>query len=157
MKLTAVVLFTCICVVLVLADSPHPSFHAPFNNPADVTAVKQLEQNLGDAMVAIDIDKIGQFYADDWASVSTVSGKILTKEKLLNDFRSGNVKLVSFELGPMDVQVLGDRAVAHGGTIEKRLWNGKDDSGEVVWMDLLEKRAGKWVIVRSDAADVNRP
>jgi ketosteroid isomerase-like protein len=157
MKLTAVVLFACICVVLVLADSPHPSFHAPFNDPADVTAVTQLERNLGDAMVAVDIDKLGQFYADDWASVGTVSGKIITKEKLLSDFRSGKAKLVSFELGPMDVQVLGDRAVAHGSVIEKRFWDGKDDSGEEVWMDLLEKRAGKWLIVRSDAANVNRP
>jgi ketosteroid isomerase-like protein len=157
MKLTALVVFAWVCVVLVLADSPHASFHAPFNNPADVTAVRQLERDLGDAMVAVDIGKLGQFYADDWASVGTVSGKILTKEKLLNDFRSGKAKLVSFELGPIDVQVLGDRAVAHGGVIEKRFWDGKDDSGEEVWMDLLEKRTSKWVIVRSDAANVNRP
>jgi hypothetical protein len=54
----------------------------------------------------------------------------------------------------MDVQVLGNVAVGHGSVTEKRIWDGKDISGEGVWMDLLEKHAGKWVIVRSEGAFV---
>jgi len=37
----------------------------------------------------------------------------------------------------------------HGSVTEKRTRDGKDTSGEFVWMDLLERRAGKWVVVRS--------
>ena len=102
---------------------------------------------MGDAMVAVDIDKLNQIYADDWAAVGA-SGKIVTKESVLRNFKSGKDKLVSHELGPIDVQVLGDIAVAHGIVTEKRIRDGKDVSGEGVYMDLLKKRA-KWVVVRS--------
>jgi hypothetical protein len=72
----------------------------------------------------------------------------------LGDFKSGKNKLVSYELGPSDVQVLGNVAVAHGCVSENRIWDGKDLSAEVAYMDLLEKRAGKWVVVRSEGAAV---
>jgi ketosteroid isomerase-like protein len=103
---------------------------------------------MGDAMVAGDIDKLNQIYADDWAAVGR-SGKVVTKEAVINAFKSGEDKLVSYELGPIDVQVLGNIAVAHGWVSEKRIRNGKDVSGEGVYMDFLEKRGGKWVVVRS--------
>ena len=105
------------------------------------------------AMVAGDIDKLSQIYADDFASIGS-SGKISTKHDLLSDFVSFHDKLLSFEIGPMDVQVFGNVAVVHGSVTEKRIRHGKDTSGELVWMDLLEKRAGKWVVVRSAGARV---
>ena len=49
------------------------------------------------------------------------------------------------------MQVFGDVAVAHGSITEKRIADGKDLSVELVYMDLFEKRAGKWVLVRSDS------
>jgi ketosteroid isomerase-like protein len=130
-------------------DAPVPS-----NDPAAVDTIRQLGRDMGDAMVAVDIDKLNQIFADDWASVGITSGKIITKEKVLNDFKSGKDKLVSYALGPIDVQVFGEVAVAHGGVTEKRLRDGKEDSGESVYIDLLEKRAGRWVVVRSAAASV---
>jgi len=126
----------------------------PSNDPAAVEAIKQLGQDMGNAMVAGDIDKLNQIFADDWATIGITSGKMITKEKVLNDFKSGKDKLVSYALGPIDVQVFGDVAVAHGGVTEKRIRDGKDDSGESVYMDLLEKRSGKWVVVRSAGASV---
>jgi len=51
----------------------------------------------------------------------------------------------------MDVRVFGNVAVAQGSVEEKRSRNGKDTSGNFAWMDLLEKRAGKWVDVQSAA------
>jgi ketosteroid isomerase-like protein len=133
-KLSALVLFACACVGLVLAES----LHAPLNSPTDVAAIKQIEQEMGDAMVAVDIDKLNQIFADDWATVGK-SGKIVTKENVVGNFKSGKDKLVSYELGPMDVQVLGNVAVCHGSVTEKRTQDGKDVSGEGVWMDLLRK------------------
>ncbi len=76
----------------------------------------------------------------------------MTKESVLHYIKSGKNKLVSYELGPMDVQVVGDVAVAHGSVIEKRIRDGKDVDGEGVYMDLLKTRAGKWVVVRSAGA-----
>ena len=145
-KLIAPLLSACVCVGVVLARPPQPS-----EDPTAVNTVKQLEQDMGDAMVRVDIDRLNQIYADDFATVGS-SGRLITKKDLLRDFESFHDKLESFENGPIDVQVFGDVAVAYGSVTEKRIRDGKDTSGEFVWMDLLEKRAGKWVVVRSAGA-----
>ena len=124
------------------------------NDTSAVDTIKQLEQEMGDAMVAGDIDKLNQIYADDFVTVGS-SGKVITKETLLNDFESFHDKLEWFENGPVNVQVFGNVAVACASVKEKRTRDGKDTSGEFVWMDLLEKRAGKWVVVRSAGARLN--
>ncbi len=149
-KLAVLVLVACICVGLVLADSTKVRFSpkSPFNDPADQAAIKQIEHKLGDAMVSVDIAKLNQIYADDFALAGS-SGKIVTKEGLLQYVESGKHKLVWYQLGPIDVQVLGNVAVAHSAVTEKRIADGKEVSVEGVWMDLFEKRAGKWVLVRS--------
>jgi ketosteroid isomerase-like protein len=147
-NLIAPVLTTCLWVTVALADAPEPS-----NDANVVNTLKQLEQDMGDAMVRVDIDKLNQIYADDFATISS-SGKIVTKKDIVRDFESFHDKLESFENGPMDVQVFGNVAVVHGSTTEKRIRDGKDTSGEFVWMDLLEKRGGKWVVVRSAGARV---
>jgi len=124
---------------------------ASASDSTDVAAIRQLGQDMGNAMVAGDINKLNQIYADDWATV-TSSGKVVTKENLLGDFKSFHDKLVWFENGPIDVQVYGDVAVANGTVKEKRIRDGKDTSGEFAYVDLLRKRAGKWVVVRSAGA-----
>ena len=147
-KLIVPMLSTGACIGVVLAGAPQPS-----NDPVVVNAVRQVEQDMGDAMVRADVDRLSQIYADDFATL-TSSGKVLTKKDILHDFESSNDKLESFENGPMDVQVFGNVAVVHGSTSEKRTVDGKDKSGEFVWMDLLENRAGKWVVVRSAGTTV---
>ena len=148
-KFVGAVLFTSLCAGLVLAQP----LEAPSNDPAAVDAVKQVGQEMGKAMMASDIEKLNQIFADDWATVDS-SGKIFTKESLLSNFKSGKHKLEWFENGPTDVQVFGDVAVAQGSVKEKRIQNGKDTSGQFLWMDLLKKRAGKWAVVRSAGARV---
>lgn len=147
-KLIAPVLFFCACAGVVLAGPPRPS-----NDPTAVNAIKQLEEDMGNAMVRVDIDKLNQIYADDFMTVG-LSGKVITKKDLLRNFGSFHDKLESFENGPVDVQVFGTVAVAYGSVSEKRLRDGKDSSGEFVWIDLLENRDGKWVVVRSAGARV---
>ncbi|MGC1906118.1 MAG: nuclear transport factor 2 family protein [Candidatus Acidiferrum sp.] len=129
---------------VVLADAPN----AQSQDPAVVAAIKKFENDLGNAMVASNIEKINQAYADDWATLAS-SGEKFTKEGPLQDFKSGNHKLMAFENGPMNVQVLGDVALVQTSVTEKRIQDGKDISGQFVFMDLLKKRAGLWVIVRT--------
>jgi ketosteroid isomerase-like protein len=126
---------------------------AAASDSTDVDAIKQIGQDMGNAMVAGDINKLNQIFADDWATVAS-SGEVVTKKNMLGDFTSFHDKLEWFENGPIDVQVYGDVAVANGTVREKRSHDGKDTSGEFVYVDLLRKRAGKWVVVRSSAARV---
>jgi hypothetical protein len=140
--LTTTVLFAGACVGAALAGSPEASSEAV---AADAAAIRQLGKDMGDAMVAGDLDKLNQIFADDWASVGS-SGKVITKEDFLRNHILGEHKLEWFELGPIDVQVLGNSAVAQGGVVETR---GKETNVRMIYADMLEKRAGKWVVVRS--------
>ncbi|HET6181007.1 MAG TPA: nuclear transport factor 2 family protein [Candidatus Sulfotelmatobacter sp.] len=140
---------TNISVVLIFLMTFIPSQAHPKDASA-VDTIKQLEQDMGDATIAGDIDKLNQLYADDWTTVGS-SGEVTTKT-LLTDFKSFHDKLEWFENGPIDVQVFGNVAVACARVKEKRTRDGKDTSGEFVWVDLLENRAGKWVVVRSTGA-----
>jgi ketosteroid isomerase-like protein len=149
-RLIAWVLVAAACVGLASAGSAQTRS----NDPAVVETLKQIERDMGQAMVAVDIEKLNRTFADDWTSIGT-SGAVVTKEKMLSDFKSGvDHRLEAFELGPMDVQVKGNVAVVHGSVTEKRTRAGKDVSGEYLWMDLMEKRNGTWVVVRSAGAKV---
>jgi ketosteroid isomerase-like protein len=143
------VLLAGACVGLASANP----FKEESKDATDIAAIKQLGQDMGDAMVAGDIDKLNQIFADNWATISAHC-KDTTKESMLRDFVSGHDKLESFELGPIDVQIFGNVAVAHGSVIEKRTREGKDTGGQFVYMDALEKRDGKWVVVQSGGARV---
>jgi ketosteroid isomerase-like protein len=142
-KLIASTLVACMSAGLAWADPPQLS-----KDPSVVNAIKQVEQDMGDAMMRADINRLNQIYADDFITVGS-SGKVITKQDLLRDFESFHDKLESFENGPIEVQVFGNVAVASGSVSEKRTRDGKDTSGDFVWMDLLEKRGENWVVVRS--------
>ena len=148
-RLIGRVLVAVACVGLASAGSAQ----AQWNDPAVVEALKQIERDMGQAMVAVDLEKLNRIFADDWTSIGA-SGAVVTKEKMLRDFKSVHDRLEAFELGPMDVQVKGNVAVVHGSVTEKRTRAGKDVGGEYVWMDLMEKRNGTWVVVRSAGAKV---
>jgi ketosteroid isomerase-like protein len=137
------IIFALAGVGISAAEPPSAS-----QDPTDIAAIKQISQDMGDAMVRVDIDKLNQIYADDFITVGR-SGKVITKADIVRDFQSFHDKLESFENGPIDVQVFGNVAVASGSVSEKRIRDGKSADGEFLWMDLLEKRAGKWQVVRS--------
>jgi ketosteroid isomerase-like protein len=146
-KLVGTVLFTWVCAGLLLADPPE----APSKDTSVADTLKRLEQDFGDAIKDVDTDKINQVLADDWVSLGS-SGRILTRESFLSDLKSGNDKLESFEIGPMDVKVLDNVAVVQGSVTEKRTDRGQDTSGKGSWMDVFVKRGDKWVIVRSHSS-----
>jgi ketosteroid isomerase-like protein len=148
-RLIAWVLVGAACVGVASAGSAQMQL----NDPAVVETLKQIERDMGDAMVAVDIEKLNRIFADDWTSIGA-SGNVVTKEKLLRNFESLHDRLEAFELGQMDVQVKGNFAVVHGSVTEKRTRAGKDVSGEYLWMDLMEKRNGTWVVVRTAGAKV---
>jgi ketosteroid isomerase-like protein len=133
--------------VALAADQPNSSSQ----DAVEIEAINRVEQELGDAMVAVDLEKIGQAFADDWAGIGS-AGKRVAKAQVLEDFKSGHRKLLSFELAPMTVRVLGNVALVQGAANEQRAQDGKETSGNFVFMDLVEKRSGQWVIVRTMGA-----
>ena len=57
-------------------------------------------------------------------------------------------------MGPMDVRVFGSIGVVQGSDTEKSSYKGKDTSGKYVWMDVFQKKNGKWQAVRSEVTKV---
>ena len=127
------------------------SSEASSADSAAADAIRQLGQDMGDAMIALDIEKLDRMFGDDWMTIG-LSGSVYTKEMLLRDIKAGKKKLTSFELSPIDVQVFGDVAIAQGGVFETRVIDGKDTDMELVYSDILKKRDGRWVVVRSMGA-----
>jgi hypothetical protein len=122
-------------------------------NSATVDALKQMEKDWSDAQKSRDIEKLRTILAEDWQGLGS-DGAVSSKKDFLNDVKSGASKLESFEMGPMDVKVMGRIAVVQGSDTEKSSTKGKDTSGKWVWTDVFVDRDGKWVAVRSQSAMV---
>jgi ketosteroid isomerase-like protein len=149
MKIPLLSLILVLSVSTALAQPPQPS-----TDQSEIAAVKQVAQDMGDAMVAVNLEKLTEIFADDWVSVGA-SGRVLTRDIMLQRFKSGSDRLRSFELGPTDVQVFGNVAISQGSVIESRTRDGREIGGTYVWMDVLKKRNGNWVVVHSSGAKVN--
>jgi len=127
----------------------HPALAQPSkatsedSNAAD--AINQASRDWADAEMASDADKLSQIIADEWEA--GYPGKIYTKANLLDDVRAGRHTLLSCDFGPQDVKVFGNVAVLQGSVTERRM--GHDGIIHAVYMDVFEKRGGRWMVVRS--------
>jgi ketosteroid isomerase-like protein len=155
MRTIAVVLSVCALAVPVWADTPAMSSTswASSTDASAVAAIRQLGQDMGDAMVHLDVDTIDKMFGDDWVSVGK-SGTVFTKQSLMNDIKTGKKRLTWFQLQPIDVQVFGETAIAQGKVSEKRVIDGKESYMELVYADILRKRDGRWVVVQSMGAKI---
>lgn len=115
--------------------------------------IRQAGQDMGDAMIALDVEKLDRIFGDEWVTIDSTGG-IYTKEMLLSNIKAGKKRLMWFELRPIDVQVFGDIAIAQGNVAEKRIIDGKETTFEVVYADIWKKRDGRWVAVRSAISKV---
>ncbi|HML16720.1 MAG TPA: nuclear transport factor 2 family protein [Bryobacteraceae bacterium] len=118
---------------------------------ADAETVKQLEREWLDAEKAGDTVKIGSILADDWVGLQS-DGSSETKQQAIDGIKSGADKMLSADLGPMSVKLIGPVAIVQGSDVEKSSSKGKDTSGKWVWMDVFVKRDGRWQVVRSQVA-----
>jgi len=146
-KFAGTILLVCACAGLALGQAQAQAPKAP----STAESVKQLEKDWLEAEKAGDSDKLNQILADDWVGIGP-EGKAETKQEFLASLKSGQMKMDSFDMGSMQVKMVGGAAVVQGSDTEKSTSNGKDSSGKYVWMDVFAKRDGKWMAVRSQTA-----
>ena len=144
------VLLVCACAGLGLG----PTRMAAAQNPGVEQHLRQLETDWVQAMKDGNTARLNEILADDWAGIND-DGSKATKQNYVDDVKSGKFKIESFEIGPMDVKVLGNVAVVQGSDTDKSSYGGKDTSGKYVWTDVYVKRGGKWQAVRSQIAKVD--
>jgi Domain of unknown function (DUF4440) len=146
-ELMGVVLTGYVCALLVLVNP----LRAISGDSGAAEALKQFEEDFGDAIEAADTNKLDQILDSDWTELGQTAS-ILTKRELLADLAAGKYKLKPFEMGPMYVKDLGNLAVVQGSTTETSISKGTESSRRSGWMDVLLKRGDTWVVVRSQSA-----
>jgi uncharacterized protein (TIGR02246 family) len=112
---------------------------------------KQMTQDWENATQARDVDKVSQIEAEDLRIVGS-NGKVWTKENDLDGLKSGKVKHVVADLGPIDVKMLGDDVAVVQGTLTDKSAAGADNVNHksvYAYMDVWVKRGNKWMVVRS--------
>ena len=144
------VLLVCACAGLGLG----PRRMAAAQNPGVAQHLKQLETDWVQAMKDGNTARLNEILADDWVGIND-DGSKATKQNYVGDVKSGKFKIESFEIGPMDVKMLGNVGVVQGSDTDKSSYDGKDVSGKYVWTDVYVKHGGKWQAVRSQIAKVD--
>jgi len=153
-KLVGILLVLCIWMGLALAQGTAAKKPAAAGSSA-AEELKQVERDWIAGQKAGDADKIGQLLADDWRGLLP-DGRAVNKQQYLADYKSGAQKFESVEVGPMDVRVFGNIGVVQGSDTEKSSYKGKDTTGKYVWMDVFQKKDGKWQAVRSEVTKVSQ-
>jgi ketosteroid isomerase-like protein len=153
-KLIGLMLVMCTWTGLVVAQGAAAKKPAKAGSGA-AEELKQVEQEWMAAQKAGDADKIAPLIADNWKALGP-NGEKMDKQQYLADFKSGAQKYESIEAGPMDVHVMGNVGVVQGSDTEKSSYKGEDTSGEYVWMDVFQKKDGKWQAVRSEVTKVKK-
>ncbi len=80
---------------------------APASDSTDVDAIKQIGQDMGNAMIAGDIAKLNQIFADDWATAVVVIGRVTESARpaAKNNVRHLTDKLSCFIFDPIPLLV----------------------------------------------------
>jgi ketosteroid isomerase-like protein len=123
------------------------------NIPTTEKKIANLEAALGQAMIHKDIAMLSNVVADDW-TIQNDSGAMGTKAGFINDVQSGALVVTTFKLHDLHVRVLGNVAFVQGFDDEESSYKGKPSNGTYNWLDVWEKRGGRWVSVATQLTRV---
>jgi ketosteroid isomerase-like protein len=126
---------------------------AAMDVPTAVKTINDSEAALGEAMIHRDLATLDRLVGDDW-TIQSDSGMMGTKAGFLDDVRSGALVIKSFRLHDVHVRVLGDVAFVQGFDDEVSSYKGKDNSGTYNWLDVWQRRDGRWVSVATQLTRV---
>lgn len=119
--------------------------------------IMDIEAALGQAMIHRDTTTLSKFVADDW-TIQNDSGVMGSKAGFIHDVKSGRLIITSFKLHDLHVHMLGNVAYVQGFDDEKSSYDGENNSGTYNWLDVFERRDGKWVSVATQLTKVkSRP
>jgi uncharacterized protein (TIGR02246 family) len=101
------------------------------------------------ALISADAAELSRIFADDYIQYDE-SGKSLTKQDLIENLTSGEIRYVSMTSTGRNVRLLRDDvAIVHGSENDEVEQGGKRLNVGYVYLDVVMKRNGKWQIVGS--------
>ncbi len=114
---------------------------------AEATIIK-LNDKITEASLKGDVATLQELYADDYVSISAVTGAATTKADLINNLKSGKLKFDSIIPSDVKVQLYGPTTALVTARAEVKGKLGDHDmSGSYRSSRLFVKRGGKWQVV----------
>ena len=118
----------------------------------DEHLISQLFEDGDHALIAGDVAELSRIFADDYVQYDA-SGKASTKADVIATLSSGKIRYVSMVSTGRRIRLLRDDvAVVHGSEDDEVEQDGKRFPVSYVYMDVVMKRGGKWMIVASQLA-----
>lgn len=128
-------------------SSPTPAAtSAPASTENIAQAIRQLVNERDQAIQRGDTAAIDRIYADDYISTSA-SGLVRTKAQVIEDFKSGALKIESITSDEINVRAHGETAIVTGRMTTKGQDRGRDVSGQNRFTQMYMRRNGRWQIV----------
>jgi hypothetical protein len=104
------------------------------------------------ALMSAEVSELQRIYADDYIQYDE-SGKLSTREDLIQNLTSGRIRFLSMRSTGRTIWLLCDEvAVVHGSEEDEVEQGGKRHSVRYVYTDVVIKRADLWRIVASQLA-----
>ena len=101
--------------------------------------------------MSADLAALARIFADDYVQYNE-EGKAVTKQDVLENFRSGAIRYPSIVSTGRKIRVFGDTAVVHGSESDEVEAGGKRFAVRYIYLDVLRKRDGEWKLVASKLA-----
>lgn len=128
------------------ASSPAPAATSATASTENVEqTIRQLVHERDQAIQRGDMAAIDRLYADDYITTNA-SGTVRTKAQVIEDFKSGALKIESITSDELDVRAHGDTAIVTGRLTTKGQDRSRDVSGQNRFTQVYLRRNGRWQI-----------
>lgn len=133
-----------------------PVRRPPVQQQGDEERLKELVKEWADAAVHGDLQKLDRIQADNFSG--STDGRSFNKRTLRQALASGVMKVASWTIEDVKVEVRGNSAVVTGkSTLTNAVFMGDDFSGEYEWTDrFVKQKDGSWRAVASQSKRVNK-
>ena len=114
----------------------------------DEATIMKLTEKIREASLKGDVATFQELYADDFLSISAITGATSTKADAINNFKTGKLKYESITTSDTQVHFYGSTTALVTAKAEvKGTLGGQDLSGTYRSARLWVKRNGKWQVV----------
>jgi uncharacterized protein (TIGR02246 family) len=115
----------------------------------DERGILRLFEDGDRALMSASVAELERVYADDYVQYDE-SGKASTRVDLIRNLTSGAIRLIAMKSTGRSIRfVREDVAVVHGSETDEVEREGSRSFVGYVYMDVVEKRDGRWQIVAS--------
>ena len=123
----------------------------PVKRPTDEQQILALFEAGDRALMSADVSALAQIFADDYVQYNA-AGQPFTKQEILDLFSSGETRYPSIVSTGRKIRLFGDMAVVHGSENDEVIAGGKRFTVRYLYLDVLQKRDGKWKLMASQLA-----